>query len=350
MLEKLQAIEEKFLDIERRMADPEVISNQKIYQEIVKKHAELEEAVLLYRRLKRVDSELAEAKLLLKDPDMREMAEQEVSALEDEHQSLHDEIQIYLLPSDPDDSKNVIMEIRSGTGGDEAALFAGELYRMYTRYAETRGWKIEVLSENLTGIGGVKEIEFSVQGTKAYRDLKFESGTHRVQRVPQTEASGRIHTSAATVAVLPEAEEVDIEIDTKDLRIDTFRASGAGGQHVNKTSSAIRITHEPSGVVVACQDERSQFQNKDKAMRMLRARLYEMAQKQKHAAESSLRKSLVGSGDRSEKIRTYNFPQSRVTDHRIGYTSHSLPDVLNGNLQGFIDALLTEDRVKRMQQ
>jgi peptide chain release factor 1 len=348
LFEQFRGIEDRFNDIERKMSDPEVISDQAAYQDLVKRRADIEEGVMMYRRYVQLTKELADAKELLKDPDMKEMAESEVASLSEALDAVNEELQIYLLPKDPDDSKNVLVEVRSGTGGEEAALFAAELYRMYVRYAESRGWKTEVMSENLTEMGGVKEIVFSIAGNGVFGQLKFESGTHRVQRVPATESAGRVHTSAATVAIMPEAEDVDIQIEQKDLRIDTFRASGAGGQHVNKTSSAIRITHIPTNVVVTCQDERSQFQNKDKAMRMLRARLYEQHQEEARAKNASLRKSQVGSGDRSEKIRTYNFPQNRVTDHRIHLTLHTMQDVLSGKMDPLIDALVKADRMEKM--
>ncbi len=350
MLDKLQELEYKYIDIERKMSDPEVISDHAAYQELIKKHNELEEGVVLFRRYKKIQDELAQAQELLKDPDMKDMAQEEVKSLEEELSKVQTELQIFLIPADPNDHRNAIVEIRSGTGGEEAALFAYELFRMYTRYAETKGWKVEVLSGNPTGIGGVKEVAFGIMGKGVFSRLKFESGTHRVQRVPETEASGRVHTSAATVAIMPEAEEVDVVIDSKDIKIDVFRASGAGGQHVNKTSSAVRLTHFPSGIVISCQDERSQFQNKDKAMRMLRAKLYEKKEEERRKQESDLRKNQVGSGDRSEKIRTYNFPQNRVTDHRIGLSLYSLTDFMEGICDEVFDALITADRLSKMQE
>ena len=348
MIDKFQEIEDKFVDLERRMSDPGIISNQKIYQELVKKHADLKDSVEKFRRFKEVVSELTDAKELLLDPEMLEIAQQEVAVLNKEKAFLIESLELILIPSDPDDYKNAIVEIRSGTGGDEAALFASELYRMYTRYSESQDWKIEIMSENLTGLGGIKEIVFSVTGVGVFRQLKFESGTHRVQRVPDTESSGRVHTSAATVAIMPEAEEVDLIIDAKDLRIDTYRASGAGGQHVNKTDSAVRITHIPTGVVVACQDERSQFQNKDKAMRLLRTRIYEKEVEDRMKSEASARKIQVGSGDRSQKIRTYNYPQNRLTDHRINLTLYDLDHVLEGKIEELIQSLIKADQLEKM--
>jgi peptide chain release factor 1 len=347
---KLDQLEDTFADIERQISDPEVISDQDKYQALLKKHSDIKEGVDSYRSFKTVEQELADAKELLSDPEMKEMAEVEIPELESRKKALEDELQIFLLPKDPNDDKNAIVEIRQGTGGDEAALFAYDLYRMYTRYAEKQRWSVQVLSETLTGLKGVKEIAFLVTGNGAYSYLKFESGTHRVQRVPDTESSGRIHTSAATVAIMPEVDDdVDVSIEQKDLRIDVYRASGAGGQHVNKTSSAVRITHLPTGVVVACQDERSQFQNKDKAMRVLKSKLYDMQVEEQRKANADLRKNQVGSGDRSEKIRTYNFPQNRLTDHRINFTSHSMLDVLEGNMDDVIEALIKADRLAKMQ-
>lgn len=348
MLNKLEELESSFIEIEQKLSDPEVISNQKRYMELLKKHSELKEGVLLFRKYRKLTSDLDEAKALLDDPEMGAMAQEEIVGLESEKVVLEKELKEFLIPPDPDDHRNALIEIRSGTGGEEAALFASELYRMYTRYADSKGWKVEVMSLNETELGGIKEISFSVSGAGVFSRLKFESGTHRVQRVPATEASGRVHTSAATVAILPEAEEVDITIDPKDLRIDTFRSSGAGGQHVNKTDSAVRITHLPTGVVVACQDERSQFQNKDKAMRMLRSKLYEQQLEEQAKSEALNRKLQVGSGDRSQKIRTYNFPQGRVTDHRINVTVYKLPEFMNGDLEDIISPLIAEDRLEKM--
>ena len=348
MIEQFKDIEHKFAEIERRIGDPEIISDQKKYQELIRQHAEIKEVVEVDRRYQRVDKELSEAKELLKDPDMADMAGDEVDSLKDEQKKLYNKLQLFLIPKDPNDKRNVIVEIRQGTGGEEAALFAEDLYRMYIRYAESRGWKVETMSVNSTGIGGIKEASFLVSGDSVFRRLKFEMGTHRVQRVPTTEASGRIHTSAATVAIMPEVEAVDVEIRDKDLRIDTYRASGAGGQHINKTDSAVRITHMPTGVVVACQDERSQFQNKEKAMKLLCARIYEAQIEAQRKTHAELRKSQVGSGDRSEKIRTYNFPQNRVTDHRVNYTTHTLDKVLDGEIDDIIDALVQADQLLKL--
>lgn len=348
MLDRFVEIEEKYKDIERRISDPEVISNLSLYQDLLKKHSDLSAPVAVYTEYRRLQAELDQAKDLLKDPDYKEMAKLEITEIEEQLSKITLELQLFLIPSDPDDQKNAMVEIRSGTGGEEAALFAADLFRMYNRYADRQGWKVDILSENSTGIGGLKEIVFSIAGRGVFSRLKFESGTHRVQRVPDTETSGRVHTSAATVAILPEAEDVDVKIETKDLRIDTFRASGAGGQHVNKTSSAIRITHIPTNTVVVCQDERSQFQNKDKALRMLRTRLYERQLEEQRATQANLRKGQVGSGDRSEKIRTYNYPQNRVTDHRINLSVHNLTDFLDGKMDEILDGLIAADRLSKL--
>jgi peptide chain release factor 1 len=351
MLEKFTDIENKFQVLEERMSDPEVVSNITEYQSLVKQHSELKEVVQDYRLHKKLGQEIAEAKELLKDPEMKNMAQEELTHLEAEAEKIKDKLTFFLIPKDPNDNKNAIVEIRAGTGGEEAALFAHDLYRMYSKYAENKHWKIEIISENITGIGGLKEICFLISGKDVYSKLKYESGAHRVQRVPETESSGRIHTSAATVAILPEAtDDVDIEIDNKDLRIDTFRSSGAGGQHVNKTDSAIRITHMPTGIVVACQDQRSQFQNKDKALRVLKTKLYDKKVREERGVEADLRKIQVGSGDRSEKIRTYNFPQGRVSDHRINLTLHSLDKILNGELDEIIDGLAAADKLAKLKK
>lgn len=350
MIEKLADIEHKFQEIERKISDPEIIADQSRYQDLLKQHAELEQGVTLYKDYKKITSGLDEAKEMLSDPEMKEIAQAEIAELTPQLDQLKEAIDIFLMPKDPNDTKNALVEIRQGTGGDEASLFAGELYRMYVRFAESQGWKTEVMSEALTDRGGVKEIVFRISGTQVFGHMRFESGTHRVQRVPETESQGRVHTSAATVAIMPEAEEVDIEIDAKDLRTDVYRASGAGGQHVNKTSSAVRITHIPTGVVAACQDERSQFQNKEKAMLLLRTRLYEAKHEKQRKEAANLRKSQVGSGDRSEKIRTYNFPQNRLTDHRINLTLYSMTDILSGKLDEVVHALMKADRLEKMKE
>ena len=348
MLDQFEEIELKFNDIERKMSDPELIADLDRYQSFVKQHSELKLGVDLYRRLKDVLSDLDDLDELKDDPEMEEFVAQESVTLTTEKEDIEKKLKIFLIPKDPEDEKNAIIEIRSGTGGDEAALFAGALYRMYTKFAESNSWTIDILSQNVTELGGIKEISFSVSGSNVFGKLKFESGTHRVQRVPDTESSGRIHTSAATVAIMPEAEEVDVDIDLKECRIDTYRASGAGGQHVNKTDSAVRITHLPSGLVVACQDERSQFQNKDKALRLLRTKLYELTLENSQKEQSEARKLQVGTGDRSQKIRTYNYPQSRVTDHRIHLTVYALDSIMDGDLSVLIDPLIEAYQLEKM--
>ena len=353
MLDKLQAIEDKYLELEQLISDPDMIAKQDEWQKLTKSHAKLTPIVTVFRQYKETRQGLADALEMLNDKlddDFREMVQQEFTELKAKVQAQEEELRILLLPKDPNDDKNVIVEIRGGAGGDEAALFAGDLFRMYTRYADNQGWRTELLDANAPELGGFKEVVFSIQGDGAYSKLKYESGVHRVQRVPTTEASGRIHTSTVTVAVLAEAEDVDVEINTNDLRIDTYCASGAGGQHVNKTESAVRITHMPTGIVVQCQDEKSQLKNRDKAMRVLRAKLLEAAEQKQHAEMAQTRKSQVGTGDRSERIRTYNFPQGRVTDHRIGLTLHKLDFVLNGDLDELINGLITADRTEKMQQ
>ena len=351
MLEKFESLALKLEDVERQLSDSDLISRQKEYKELLKQHKYLKEGIELYTKYKDIILQIEDAKFLLKDPEMKDLAKSEMDLLEQELQKVQQDLQIFLIPKDPDDERDAVVEIRSGTGGEEAALFAYELYRMYSRYAEKRAWKVEVMETNATGLGGLKEVSFVVRGAQAYRFLKFESGIHRVQRVPDTESSGRLHTSAASVVIFPDVDDdIDIEIDTKDLRIDTFRASGAGGQHVNKTSSAIRITHIPTGVVVACQDERSQFQNKDKAMRILKAKLYDQKRESQQKEAASERRVQVGSGDRSEKIRTYNYPQNRLTDHRINLTLYSLSDILSGDLTAVIEALVKADRLARLEK
>ena len=351
MLEKLDSIAQKFDEITERLADPAVVTDQDLYKRLMKEHKNLSPVVEKYREYKQTQADYAEAEELLKEPldkDFKDMVQAAFFEAKDMLARLEDELKILLLPKDEDDDKSAIVEIRAGVGGEEATLFANSLLRMYTMYAETHGYKIDILSANQTELGGVKEITFLVEGDSVYSRLKFESGTHRVQRVPETESSGRIHTSAVTVAVLPEAEEVEIEINPNDLQIETYRASGAGGQHVNKTSSAIRITHLPTGLVVECQDERSQFKNKDKAMKILRSRLYNMKQKEQADKISAERKDQVGSGDRSERIRTYNFPQGRVTDHRIGMTIYRLEEFLNGDIDEMLNALIANAQAEKL--
>ena len=353
MLDKLHAVEEKYRELESLISDPAALADMPKWQKLSREHAQLAPVVEKYREYKKVREGLAEARAIFDDnpdADMRRLAEDEIAELRPRLEALERELPILLLPKDPNDAKNVIVEIRGGVGGEEAALFAGDLFRMYARYAERRGWRVDVIDKNATEIGGFKESSFSVDGAGAYSFLKYESGTHRVQRVPVTESSGRIHTSAVTVAVLPEAEEVEVEIAPADLRIDTYCASGAGGQYVNRTETAIRITHLPTGIVVQCQDEKSQLKNKEKAMRVLRARILEAAREEQAATVAADRRSQVGSGDRSERIRTYNFPQGRVTDHRIGLTLHKLAAVLDGDLDELLAALITADQAEKLRQ
>ncbi len=348
MLDKLKAIEEKYRDLEAKLQSPEVYSDPAAYAKYAREQKEIAPVVEAYRRYVRYSRDFEEARELMSDPELKEMAQEEFDSAKELMEKTEQEIKILLLPTDPNDSKNVIIEIRGGAGGEEAALFAHSLMRMYTMYAEARRWKTEVVNLNETELGGVKEASMIIEGEGAYSRLKFESGVHRVQRVPDTEASGRIHTSTVTVAVLPEMEEVDFQINPADLQIDTYRSSGAGGQHVNKTESAIRITHLPTGTVVECQDERSQYKNKDRAMKILASRLYEREREKQQAELAAERKSQVGTGDRSERIRTYNYPQGRVTDHRIGLTLYKIEQILDGALDEIIDALITADQAEKL--
>jgi len=351
MLEKLEFIEKRYEELNTAISDPQVIKNQDEWKNLVKEHSKLEDIVVCYREYKKVQKDLDEVMEMLNDkPDreMRELLELEMDDLKEKQENLTQKLKLLLIPKDPNDEKNVVVEIRGGAGGEEAALFAADLFRMYSRYAERNGWKTEIISANYTDIGGIKEIIFVLEGKGAYSRLKYESGVHRVQRVPTTESGGRIHTSTATVAVLPEAEDVDVEINPNDLRIDVFRSSGHGGQSVNTTDSAVRITHLPTGLVVTCQDEKSQLKNKEKAMRVLKARLLDIAQREKEAEYAQARKSQVGTGDRSERIRTYNFPQGRVTDHRIDLTLYKLESFLDGDLDEMIEALITTDQAEQL--
>ena len=350
MLNKLEEVADRFREVEGLLSEPTVVNDQNRYRALTKEHAELVDVVGRYERYCQIRQEIAGSQELLKDPDpdVREMANAEVADLESEKNALEAQLKLMLLPKDPNDTRNVILEVRAGTGGDEAALFAGDLFRMYTRYAENQGWKVELRSSAESEAGGFKEVIAMITGKGAYSRFKYESGTHRVQRVPETEAQGRIHTSACTVAVLPEAEDVEIDIDPTDLRIDLFRASGAGGQHVNKTESAVRITHIPTGVVVSCQDEKSQHKNKAKAMKVLQSRLLDAMQAEQQAKTAADRKSQVGSGDRSERIRTYNFPQGRCTDHRVGLTLYKLEAIMQGDLDEVIETLTTHYQAELM--
>ncbi|AIM16424.1 MULTISPECIES: peptide chain release factor 1 [Neobacillus] len=352
MFDRLQSVEDRYERLNELLSDPEIINDSKKLREYSKEQADLQETVTTYREYKDVKSQLQDAKAMLEeklDAEMREMVKEEVSELEKKIADLEARLKILLIPKDPNDDKNVIMEIRGAAGGEEAALFAGTLFRMYSRYAESQGWKIEVMDANETGLGGFKEIVFMISGQGAYSKLKFENGAHRVQRVPETESGGRIHTSTATVACLPEVEEFDIEINEKDIRFDTFASSGAGGQSVNTTMSAVRLTHIPTGIVVTSQDERSQHKNKEKAMKVLRARIYDKFQQEAQAEYDQVRKSAVGTGDRSERIRTYNYPQNRVTDHRIGLTIQKLDQIIEGKLDEIIEALILDDQAKRLE-
>ena len=348
MFDKLKLVEKRYDELTKLISDPEVIANQSEWQKLMKEHASIEEVVLKYREYKKVQKDMEEAKEMMQDSEMKQLAEAEYYESKEMLPKIEEELKILLIPKDPDDDKNIICEIRAGAGGEEAALFAGTLFRMYTMYAEKKHWKLEILNENETGLGGYKEISFMITGKGVYSRLKFESGVHRVQRVPDTESSGRIHTSTATVAVLPVVEDVEIDINPADIKMEVFRSSGAGGQHINKTSSAVRLIHEPSGVVVECQTERSQFQNRDNAMKMLRTKLYEIEKQKQDSEIANSRKSQVGSGDRSEKIRTYNYPQGRITDHRIGMSIYKMENFLNGDLDEMIDNLIAADRAEKL--
>ncbi len=351
MLEKLAEVEKRYGELDRLLADPQLLSNQREYTKVAKERSDLEEVITCYRQWRKVDKEIEENRELLneKDEALRELAKEELVALQEEKQKLESQLKLLLLPKDPNYRKGVLLEIRAGTGGEEASLFAASLFRMYTRHAEARGWKVEVMSSNPTGLGGFKEIITLIEGQGVYSRLKFEGGVHRVQRVPVTEASGRIHTSAVTVAVLPEADEVEVGIDPKELRVDVFRSSGPGGQSVNTTDSAVRVTHLPTGLVVTCQDEKSQHKNKSKGLKILRARLLERKQEEQRSEIAATRKLMVGSGDRSERIRTYNFPQGRLTDHRINFTLYKLEQIMDGDLTALIDALVTYHQAEALQ-
>ena len=348
MFQKLEDVEKRYEELTKKISDPDVISNQTEWQKYMKEHAEIQDVVQKYREYKKVKQQLEDAKLMLDDPELKELAQIELDEAKESLPKLEEELKFLLIPKDPNDDKNIICEIRAGAGGEEAALFAGTLFRMYSMYAERNRWKIEVLNSNETGLGGYKEISFMINGKGVYSKLKFESGVHRVQRVPDTESSGRIHTSTVTVAVLPVVDDVEIELNESDIKMEVFRASGAGGQHINKTSSAVRLIHEPTGIVVECQTERSQFQNRENAMRMLRTKIYDIEKQKQDTEIANARKNQVGSGDRSEKIRTYNYPQGRITDHRIGLSIYQMEDFLNGNLDEMVENLIATDRAEKL--
>ena len=348
MFQKLEAVEKRYEELNKKISDPEVIAQNDEWQKLMKEHAALIDVVEKYREYKKAKADFEEAKQMVSDPELKELAEMEMDTLREKIPQLEEELKILLIPKDPDDDKNIICEIRAGAGGEEAALFAGTLFRMYTMYSEAKHWKIDVLNENETGLGGYKEVTFMITGKGVYSRLKFESGVHRVQRVPDTESSGRIHTSTATVAVLPVVEDVEIEINPADIKMEVFRASGAGGQHINKTSSAVRLIHVPTGIVAECQTERSQTQNREYAMRLLKSRLYDIEKEKRDSELANERKSQVGSGDRSEKIRTYNYPQGRITDHRIGLSIYQMENFLNGDLDEMIDSLIAADRAEKL--
>jgi len=350
MFDKLEAVESRFLEIEHKLGDPDLAGRPDEFRRLSKEHASLQDVVAEFRHYRKLKNDIASNKELLEDADFSAMAKEELKSLEPELEASTKRLQVLLLPQDPNDQKNILLEIRAGAGGEEAALFAGELWRLYQKFSERQGWRTEVLSVSQAEKGGLKEVVMMIEGQKVFSRLKFEAGVHRVQRVPETEAQGRVHTSTVTVAVLPEAEEVDVTINPADLRIDVYRSSGAGGQSVNTTDSAVRITHLPTGVVVACQDERSQLKNKEKAMKILRSRLLENEQERAAKEHADSRRAMVGTGDRSERIRTYNFPQGRLTDHRIGFTIHSLTDVMEGHIEGVLDALQTHYQAEALKQ
>ena len=348
MFEKLEAVEKRYEELTKMISDPDIIANQIEWQKLMKEHASMEDVVAKFREYKNVKKTMDDAQELMQDPDMKDLAEEEYYSSKEMLPKIEEELKVLLIPKDPDDDRNIICEIRGGAGGEEAALFAGTLFRMYSMYAEKKHWKLEVLNENETGLGGYKEISFMITGKGVYSRLKFESGVHRVQRVPDTESSGRIHTSTATVAVLPVVEDVEIEINPADIKMEVYRSSGAGGQHINKTSSAVRLIHIPTGMIAECQTERSQLQNREYAMRLLKSRLYEKEKAEQDAKLANERKSQVGSGDRSEKIRTYNYPQGRITDHRIGMSIFQFENFLNGDIDELVDSLIAADRAEKL--